>query len=234
MSEGTQLPPDGEVVPAPPDLDQYLDEAANGVILRNAGGGWFVATGANLQKEVVVLAFRGTDPIGAIWERLATAPSRSVIGPAGLDDVCLSGAETGDVGAFRGSGGSCCEEHPFEGVGPFDPAVHLRDLEDAVDAGMTPDERHPLSVFGAGEVEVKQGRKADRIEEGQSSQIDQDVCSSVEGRVQRLAACRGGGHIQLSAELDDAARTAVRDLDLQRLRSDGLHRDPLPVCLGGR
>ena len=69
---------------APPDLDRYLDEAADGLIVRNVGGGWFVATGANLQKELVVLAFRGSDSIGAIWARLAEAPSPTRIDPAGL------------------------------------------------------------------------------------------------------------------------------------------------------
>ena len=93
MSDETRVPPEGEVVSAPPDLDVYLDEAANGMILRNAGGGWFVATGANLQHELVVLAFRRSDSIGAIWERLAEAPSPSRIDPAGLDDAS-DGEET--------------------------------------------------------------------------------------------------------------------------------------------
>ena len=87
MSETTQVPPEGEVVSAPPDLDRYLDEAANGLIVRNVGEGWFVATGANLRNELVVLAFRGSDSIGAIWARLAEAPSPSGIDPAGLDDA---------------------------------------------------------------------------------------------------------------------------------------------------
>ena len=87
VPDETHVPPEGEVVAAPPDLDRYLDEAANGLIIRNVGAGWFVATGANLQNELVVLAFRGSDSIGAIWERLAEAPSPSRIDPAGLDDA---------------------------------------------------------------------------------------------------------------------------------------------------
>jgi hypothetical protein len=82
-------------VSAPPDLARCLDEAANGLIIRNVGAGWFVATGANLQNELVVLAFRGSDSIGAIWQQLAEAPSPSRIDPAGLDDAevlrCASG-----------------------------------------------------------------------------------------------------------------------------------------------
>jgi hypothetical protein len=87
MSDETQVPIEGEVVLAPPDLDRYLDEATHGLILRNAGAGWFVATGANRRHELVVLAFRGSDAIGAIWDRLAEAPSPSRIDPARLDDA---------------------------------------------------------------------------------------------------------------------------------------------------
>jgi hypothetical protein len=80
------VPPEGEVASASPDLDRYVDEAANGFIVRS-GEGWFVATGSNLQNQLVVLAFRGSDSIGTIWERLAEASSPSRIDPSGLDDA---------------------------------------------------------------------------------------------------------------------------------------------------
>ncbi len=69
-----------------PDLDRYLEDAANAMFIRNAGGGWFVAHGANANNDLVALAFDRSDTIGAVWERLHEAPSPSIVDPAGLDD----------------------------------------------------------------------------------------------------------------------------------------------------
>ena len=88
MSDADFAPPTEEAhEPAVlPDLDRYLEDAANAMFIRNAGGGWFVAHGANANNDLVALAFDRSDTIGAVWERLHEAPSPSFVDPAGLDD----------------------------------------------------------------------------------------------------------------------------------------------------
>ena len=78
MSDADFAPPTEEAhEPAVlPDLDRYLEDAANAMFIRNAGGGWFVAHGANANNDLVALAFDRSDTIGAVWERLHEHPHR--------------------------------------------------------------------------------------------------------------------------------------------------------------